>query len=326
MFEAEPILWLQGFASPPLTWLMRGVTLLGYAPVYAALVLLLAFVVRFRPALGVLSAVVLAATATAGLKNHVAFPRPADVDTRVVEPGDDPPQPVASRGAATAFWGLPEPEAIAAFRATAEPSYGFPSGHASAAAAFCLALAIFFHWRGSIPFALAWPTLMALSRVYLGRHFLADVLGGLGIGALSAGVVFSACRWIGSPGEALLRRTGLVAGTVLVLAAMTLMYPALDSESMGLLAGALLSYLLLDWLGFPSDAGEPRRRAARFAGAVLLYLAITRSVAWLLATTGWETLRLPVFVGAAVALSFTLVGGVLLARRLGWYSPRDARP
>lgn len=33
MFQAEPILWMQGFASPPLTWLMRGVTLLGYPPV-----------------------------------------------------------------------------------------------------------------------------------------------------------------------------------------------------------------------------------------------------------------------------------------------------
>jgi len=58
MFQAEPVLWLQGFASPALTWLLRGVTLLGYAPVYVGLILFLAFAVRFRSALYVRRAMV----------------------------------------------------------------------------------------------------------------------------------------------------------------------------------------------------------------------------------------------------------------------------
>ena len=42
MFQAEPILWLQSLGSPPLTWLLYAVTLLGYIPVYVVLLLVLA--------------------------------------------------------------------------------------------------------------------------------------------------------------------------------------------------------------------------------------------------------------------------------------------
>lgn len=103
MFQAEPVLWLQSVASPALTWILHGITLLGYAPAYVALVLFLAFAVRMRPALSVLLALLLAVSATDTLKNAVALPRPSDVDARVVEPGDSPPVPLVPRGAATSF-------------------------------------------------------------------------------------------------------------------------------------------------------------------------------------------------------------------------------
>ena len=60
--------------------------------------------------------------------------------------------------------------------------FGFPSGHVATTAAWALGLA----WSRRKPWQLGaaatWIALMALSRMYLGRHFPADVIGGLVVG------------------------------------------------------------------------------------------------------------------------------------------------
>ena len=65
-----------------------------------------------------------------------------------------------------------------------EAGYGVPSGHAQSAAVFYLGLALWVRrrwaWLAAIPAAL----LMGLSRVFLGDHFLHDVLAGLCVGGL----------------------------------------------------------------------------------------------------------------------------------------------
>ena len=64
-----------------------------------------------------------------------------------------------------------------------EDSYGFPSGHVSATTTFIVGLGLLLHWsRRSWALAIAWIAAMALSRMYLGRHFLGDVIGGVAIG------------------------------------------------------------------------------------------------------------------------------------------------
>ena len=191
MFQVEPILWLQAHASPALTWLMSVITLLGYTPTYVALVLALGFGFRLRPGLGVAIALLVSVVLTEGLKNGLALPRPSDVDSRVAPLGfalRASPAAAVTRGGAGTFWGLPAPEAIAAVRSRPGANYGFPSGHASAAMAFVLATALFHRWTRLASLGLVWPLLIALSRMYLGRHFLADVLGGLVVGCLGVGV------------------------------------------------------------------------------------------------------------------------------------------
>ena len=71
-----------------------------------------------------------------------------------------------------------------------ETSFSFPSGHSSVAIAFYGALALVLarllpRWRARLALALAAAALVAvigLSRLYLGVHYLSDVLAGFAAG------------------------------------------------------------------------------------------------------------------------------------------------
>lgn len=85
-----------------------------------------------------------------------------------------------------------------------ETSYSFPSGHTAGAATLVLVAAylLWRHRRGGR--ALAWwlvasAAIIALvggSRLYLGYHFVTDVLAGACLGVVTLGLVVAASRWL----------------------------------------------------------------------------------------------------------------------------------
>jgi membrane-associated phospholipid phosphatase len=331
MFQTEPILWLQAHSSTALTWLLSAITLLGYAPGYVAAVLALAFGFRLRPGLGVLVTLLVCGLLTEGLKDGLALPRPYAVDARVlalaVVPGAAPRVSAvsgATHGGAASFWGFPAPEAIVAVRSLPQPSYGFPSGHASAALAFVLATGLFFGFRRVATVGLLWPFVMSLSRMYLGRHFLADVLGGLAVGGVAVVATALLLRGRGgSPGRGESPAQLLPLASVCVLLGCLLPFVSLlDPEYLGRLAGASAAYAALLTRGFPSDAGTLAQRSARVVAPAVVLLLASRAAAALLVAGGWEAGRLAVALAHACVVLLTLVVGVAIERRLGWYAAR----
>lgn len=322
MFQAEPILWLQSFESPAIAWLLGTVSLLGYTPVYIALIIILAFGVRLRPGLAVLVALLLAGITTGSLKQGVAFPRPSDIDARVVAPMAGTTGPVFEHGSGTGFWDPPDPAAVAAFRRQPGGSRGFPSGHVSGAAAFFLALALFYRSRRVLFFAAGWIPLMAISRMYLGRHFLADVLAGLAIGVAACGIAVLLLRRLPSETPPDGSATGLLP---IALVALALLIPTpfvavLDGENVGRLCGLVAAYALILGRGMPADGGTIGQRTKRVLTAASLFLVTSRVVDVLWENTAWEDTQLGDLGAGFLATGLTLAGTVETCRRLRWYA------
>lgn len=167
MFDVHPIIWLQAWASPTLTAVMNGISVLGYTRAYIAIAVLLAFAFRVRAAIPLLVLTSLSGALTDVAKTAAAMPRP-DADTRVQ--------------ALTIF--ASELRAREADTPTEmEDSYGFPSGHVSATTTVVVGLGLLMRWsRRTWAIGVLWVAAMAVSRMYLGRHFPGDVIGGVALG------------------------------------------------------------------------------------------------------------------------------------------------
>lgn len=319
MFEVEPNLWLQSFASPWLTWLMLAITTLGYEWFYIAVIVVLGFGVRLRPTLGVMLALLLAGLATHAAKDGFGLPRPDEVDARVLHEASERTA-LVEHGGATGWLALPSPDALAAARARPQPDFGFISGHVAAATAMCLGLLLCFRIRrrALVLGLCAWPLLMAVSRMYLGRHFLGDVLGGLCAGALAAGLA----AWLLSAR----RRPGLVvlAAATVALCVLAPFIPLLEQSTLGRLLGLVVVIGVLEWRGFPPDGGGPWQRAARIACLCGLYLLVRLAVEALGSAAGWtrgDLVWLPV---TALATAGMFLVGVAIAGRLGLFRDEAA--
>ncbi|WP_455947750.1 phosphatase PAP2 family protein [Lelliottia jeotgali] len=275
MFQTHWHVWLQSFFDA--AWmlpLMRFVSTLGYEWAYVLLIVVCGFGMRLRAGLGVMLAVLLMSMATHAIKQGAALPRPSDVDIHVLDKGG-PGHALVANGAGATFWSLPTEEAIAALRAQPDPDYGLISGHVGVATAAMTALVLCVgirsrRWR--LALLLGWPLLMALSRMYLGRHFLSDVLGGWLVG-----MALGWLAWQCLPTPALHNRVRyLVLATLGVgTTAAALTTEIVPADSAGHYLGLLLVFAFLQWRGWPVDPQTPWQRIGRVLAVVGLYLVIS---------------------------------------------------
>jgi undecaprenyl-diphosphatase len=82
-----------------------------------------------------------------------------------------------------------------------EPLYmfGFPSGHSSAVATFAVYAALAYGAR--MRWTLGLMLLGGVSRIYVGAHWVTDVVGGWALGALLGALVYALALWISPRGH-----------------------------------------------------------------------------------------------------------------------------
>jgi len=293
MLDTSFVLWLQQWASPALTEIMRAVSLWGYVPSCLAVAIVCGFGWRLRLGATLILAIVFADAMTVAAKGAFASPRPHAVDARVRTLG--------------AFESSLPPAATG----TSMPAddFGFPSGHVATTAAWAVGLAWSRRKSWQLGAAASWVALMALSRMYLGRHFPADVLGGLVVGVAALALARLELSPTGVGIRTLTTGTKTSLGVLLIVAVglATLVGIGLGAHDAGRFCGLVGATLLLTHTRALDVSVPPATRIARVAVALVLLGAALWSSTWTITMGPGLAVMSTMAVSAALHASVLLV-------------------
>jgi hypothetical protein len=196
-------------------------------------------------------------------------------------------------------------------------------------------LAMVFRSRRLAWLAPFFVALVALTRLYLGVHFLADVLGGALLGGL---VLFAAWKLIGGDmgrerffAAARSRLSSALPGVLyyfflFVLPALLVLFSLFNPMFAGFFVGMNAAFTLALRSGLPDDKGSPATRLARVLLGGLLF--------WLLSLAlGLAFARVPAMAGSpwasflstGLGTFLAIQGGIKLLLLLGLYK-KEAAP
>jgi membrane-associated phospholipid phosphatase len=163
LFDPGLNLFLQSFRSPLLTVFMLAISLFGSQPFFMLASGFIFFRVGLKRGFVFAQMLFWSFILTDFLKELLQFPRPIHVDPSILTFNEYLPNWIV--------------ESVA-------DNPGFPSGHVCSTVVFWGSVLICFSGRFQKMIGIGLIALMPLSRMYLGRHFLGDVLGGFFLGLL----------------------------------------------------------------------------------------------------------------------------------------------
>ena len=334
MFQTEPIIYLQSLGNQWFTHFMIQIPNMGTAQFLVPIIVVAIFGVDFKKGFLLFQLFLWTNLVTETFKILVGFPRPDFVDNRVInlELGIKNTSPFSGNGMKSIF-ALPDKQILKAFRLQEACELGFPSGHVSLTTALWGGIAIVFNNRIIRILTSFVIVLMAFSRVYLGRHFIGDVLGGAIVGLISL-VVFA--HFLKSPIKhdffkkenfelAFKRQNLFFYCFTFIIPIMLIALSLVSSNTAGSFFGMNVAYLLIIRKGIPSDVGSTEQRATRAFIALLLF-AVSKIIleCWFgtAGTTNCRQFILIDFLKAFIPVS-TIWVSVVICTKLNLYHKNE---
>lgn len=306
MFQTEPILYLQSLGTEWFTFLMVMITSMGSAAFFAVIVITASLGIDFKKGFLLFQLLLWTALFTETFKALIAFPRPDFVDSRVLnlEYGIKNTSPF-NGNEETGVFKLPDREILEAFRLQKvfpHSPFGFPSGHVALTTALWGGFSRVFDSRLIGRLAPVAVLLMALSRMYLGRHFLGDVLGGVALGLV---LLVAFTYLLKSPLKedlfkkenfqlAFLQKNLFFYSAMFVTPTILFSMSLISGEVAGFFLGTNAAYLLIIRKGLPEDAGSKEQRALRVFITLILF-----GLSTLVLDIGFGTIGIAGYTGAA---------------------------
>jgi membrane-associated phospholipid phosphatase len=184
MFRTDLNHWLQSFSSDAMTAFMEFISWLGLVYPLMIIALFILSAVHFRKGLVVLNIMAITAVLTGFFKETIDYPRPIAVDASLMQFEDPKTREDLSALQPEGFFGLFGDEILDKIRSSEIGRFGLPSGHTSLQVALWISAALLLNVRWLWILSTSMVVLTMLSRMYLGLHYLGDVLGGLALGLL----------------------------------------------------------------------------------------------------------------------------------------------
>ncbi len=328
MFQTDIIHFLQSFDSDIVLLYMRGISETGYAYFYIPFFTIILFGFRFKKGFYLIQAVLFVGIFTEFFKNFFALPRPCEVDSSVLLPGKSYPNTAPYTGMdAPGFFSTLPGDVVDFYRGIEEYSYGFPSGHVSLTTTMWGYAALLFRKRWLTIIAVVIILSASLSRMYLGRHFLADVLGGYTVGSIVLAFAFlfvlsKENLHSESPYKTFhLDKNALIYLSYMIILPflLYLFLPNIEAENPGRLLGMNIGFLLVLKNGMPDDSGSALKRTSRILMAFLVYFGVYLTAGNLSEILFPSELPVVEFIVAALSTFFYIWGTTGLCVKLGLY-------
>jgi membrane-associated phospholipid phosphatase len=280
------------------------ITSMGSSAFLAAVIIIITFGINFRKGFLLFQLLIWTGLITEIIKTIVAFPRPDFVDNRVfnLESGVKNTSPFRENGSEGVFQ-FPSKKVLDTFhlqKTLTSSSFGFPSGHVALTTAL---------WGGSstifnskiikriTPFVVL---LVAFSRLYLGRHFLGDLMGGAVIGLILL-TIFTLVLKSSMIDEFFKKENFdfIFKSQNIILYFFMFIVPSvltalsfISFDVAGFFLGTNAAYILIIRNGLPDDSGSIEQRVLRILIALFLF-----GISSLIIDIGFENIETTAYFG-----------------------------
>jgi len=332
MFQTEINHFFQSLEFPGLTLFMRFITALGYMEFFLLFLITFLLAINYKKAFILFLVLMWTAAITFIGKNYFELPRPFHVDnTLALLDGQLPDENTFtfSKRGATSFWAPLPADVVETTRNAAHIEYGFPSGHTSIAIALWGTLFCLYKEKWIKGICLALMILIPVSRIYLGVHFLADVLGGIAVGGLLWWLTYQFILKE-RPLQAFMNRDHFPIG----VNAMTLFLIGLPGIFLFILPSRIyilpafmigfgLGFLLVGHKGIPLNEGTIGMRIGRTILGFILFAGTGYLLKQLAMLMGVDKTVIGDFLQNMLSGVVLVWGATEIAVRLGWFKRKE---